>query len=276
MTGPGAASRTAAGGLTGMVLGPLLGADLHRPRLTVYGLDGARTELSTASLANWSAKVAGLLADELGVRPGDRVSVLLPAGWQTAPVLFGAWWVGAVLTGVDDPDAVAAFVADGSDAAAEEVFVVSGHPLGAPSRTVAAHQRDFTTAVLPQADRFAAGANLRQGDPVLCPADRPDTPLVLADLAAATATAAAQLGPGPRLLSDRPWTFPDGLVTNLLGPLAAGGSLVQVPEGSGTKAAAAAGAPDPTAVAAAERVSLTQGPVVAGVDALPGSPAARG
>ena len=48
-----------------------------------------------STLANWAAKTANLLRDELGAGPGSRVAVLLPAHWQTAAVLFGVWWIGA-------------------------------------------------------------------------------------------------------------------------------------------------------------------------------------
>src|ERR1700712_2809940 len=141
--------------VTEALLLPLLRGDAHRPRLTTY-TSGFRTELSTASLANWSAKVAGLLLDELGCRTGDLVYVGVGAGWQTAPILLGAWWAGLTVTDQDLPEAVAAFVPDGADpglGAADEVFVVSGHPLGAPSQAVAPHQRDFTTVVLRPAGR---------------------------------------------------------------------------------------------------------------------------
>jgi uncharacterized protein (TIGR03089 family) len=51
--------------------------------------------LSTATLANWAAKIGNLLRDELGAGPGSRVAVLLSAHWQTARGLFGVWWIGA-------------------------------------------------------------------------------------------------------------------------------------------------------------------------------------
>ncbi len=219
--------------------------------MTVYGADGARTELSTASLANWSAKVAGLLVDELGIAAGDRVAVLLPAGWQTAPVLLGAWWAGAIVTDIDDPDAVAAFVSDGEDAAADEVFVVSGHPLGAPSIQVQAHQRDFTGAVLPQADRFSPRAAVAAGDTV---GQTAAGVLDLAAVLAAATAAGSAIAPGGRLLTDLAWTLPGGIVAALLGPLAARGSLVQLTAHA-----------DAAAVAAAERVTVTAGLTVPGI-----------
>ena len=253
LSGVAALARAVPGGVTGALLGPLLAGDPHRPRVTVYGVDGARTELSTASLANWAAKVAGLLADELGVAAGDRVSVLLPAGWQTAAVLLGTWWAGAIVTDIDDADAAAAFVTDGSDSAAVEVFVVSGHALGAPSTQVQAHQRDFTGAVLPQADRFSPRVPVAGGHTVLQTATGVQD---LGTVLAAAAAAGAALGDGARLLTDVPWTLPDGIVSALLGPLAADGSLVQL-----------TGDADPAAVAAAERVTVTIGLTVSGIPA---------
>ncbi len=212
--------------VTSAVLESLL-AEPHQPRLTFYDADRNRTELSTASLANWSAKVAGLLTGELGAAPGETVSVLLPEFWQTLPVLLGCWWAGLVVSDRDEPGAVAAFVADGADPAhgvADEVFVVSGHPLGAPSRHIAAHQRDFTSAVLSQPDRFG-GARVGPDAPALTGTTELSVRKLL--------TAAQQSGwpEGTRLLSDLPWALPDPGAAVLLGPLLAGGSVVRVPPG---------------------------------------------
>ncbi len=88
--------------LADALLDPLLRADPMGPRITYYDdATGERIELSTVTLANWAAKTANLLRDELGAGPGTRVAVLLPAHWQTAAVLLGVWWIGAevVLSG---------------------------------------------------------------------------------------------------------------------------------------------------------------------------------
>ena len=56
------------------VLQPLLAADPGAPMITHYDLEApSRVELSVTSTANWAAKIAGLLRDELGVTPGDVV-----------------------------------------------------------------------------------------------------------------------------------------------------------------------------------------------------------
>lgn len=214
-------------GVTATLLGPLLATEGHRPRLISY-LGGGRTELSTTSLANWSSKVAGLLTDELGAKVGDLVYVGLPAGWQTAPVLLGTWWTGLAVSTVDSPDAVASFVPDGPDSGrlglADEVFVVSGHPLGAPSRNVAPGQRDFTAAVLPQADRFSPRGTL----PLSVLALTGAADLSVADVITSAEKTAAAMGSGVRVLSTLPWTLPSPAIELLLGCLAADGTLIQV------------------------------------------------
>ncbi len=89
------------------------------PRITYYDdATGERIELSTVTLANWAAKTANLLRDELGAGPGSRIAVLLPAHWQTAAVLLGVWYIGAevVLGPGSKPDAdVAMCTADRID-----------------------------------------------------------------------------------------------------------------------------------------------------------------
>lgn len=219
----GSTNTVGADGLTAALLGPLMRQDTHRPRLMTY-VGGSRTELSTASLANWSAKVAGLLLDELGCRSGDLVFVGVDAGWQTAPILLGSWWAGMTVTNIDLPEAAAAFVPDGADPAAgraDEVFVVSGHPLGAPSRSIAAHQRDFTTAVLSQADRFAPRSRIAPDTAALRTEQGSFSVSEMFDLARS-----AGLTPAARLSSTLPWTLPGGVARTLLAALAAGGSLV--------------------------------------------------
>ncbi len=236
------------------LLTPLLGADTHRPRLTTY-TSGFRTELSTASLANWSAKVAGLLLDELGCGRGDVVYVGVGAGWQTAPILLGCWWAGLTATDQDVPEAAAAFVADGSDpavGAADEVFVVSGHPLGAPSRSVAGHQRDFTAAVLPQADRFSPRG---QSSPVAARTAAGE--FTVTDVLAAAESVA--LPAGSRLFSVRPWVLPYGIAATLLAALAVDGSLVWSDSAG----------PSLVDQALAERATVTDGFGVPGVPRLP-------
>ena len=52
------------------------------PRLTWYGADGERIELSGRVLVNWMTKAANLLATECGIGQGSRVLIDLPAHWR--------------------------------------------------------------------------------------------------------------------------------------------------------------------------------------------------
>ena len=78
----------------------LVAADPGRPRVTVYDdtdspTRGERIELSARVLANWVAKAANLLRDDLDVGPGSVVLLDLPPHWRTLYWAFAAWSVGA-------------------------------------------------------------------------------------------------------------------------------------------------------------------------------------
>ena len=201
--------------VTDDLLGPLLRADAARPRITHYDdAAGSRVELSGATLANWAAKTANWLRDELDVQPGDPVAVLLPPHWQTAGVLLGAWWAGALVGAEADGAAVALCpVGRVADAAgADEVAALSLDALGAGLRTPPPGVHDYVGEARGHGDTFvSAGAG-------------PDAAGVLA----AVRARASDLGLGAedRVLSTGGW---DGDVPGevLLAVLAAGGSLVQ-------------------------------------------------
>ncbi|MGH3797564.1 MAG: TIGR03089 family protein [Pseudonocardiaceae bacterium] len=201
--------------ITDQVLGPLLRTDPAGPRITHYDdAVGSRVELSGATLANWAAKTANWLRDELDIQPGDTVAVLLPPHWQTAGVLLGAWWCGATVTAsATDAQAALCGIADLIDAAgADEVAAVGLDALGMGIPTLPPGVRDYATEVRVHGDTFTAGG---------------PGPLAEQVLAAARARAAAlELRPGDRLLCTTGWdaTVPGEV---LLAVLAAGASLVQ-------------------------------------------------
>ncbi len=89
------------------VLTAQLRRDPGRPLVTFYdGESGERIELSVTTYANWVAKAASLLVDEIGLDRGDSLRVDLPAHWL-GPVLLGAaWTAGLRVTGAADPDVV--------------------------------------------------------------------------------------------------------------------------------------------------------------------------
>ncbi|GAB2911998.1 TIGR03089 family protein [Rhodococcus aerolatus] len=215
--------------VTDALLRPILDADPAGPRVTYYDdATGERVEVSGLTLANWAAKTANLLRDELGVSPGDRVTVALPAHWQTVAVLLGAWWCGAV---VDDPAApapadaaVALCTADRLaevDDAPEQV-VLSLDAFGRPAPDLPVGVTDYATAVRVHGDAFVAP---RVGDAAPALAARSVGDVV----AAARASAAAQgLTRSDRVLSAAGWESAAALTDGLLAVLAAGASLVQV------------------------------------------------
>lgn len=74
------------------------------PVVTYYDVaTGERVELSGMTLANWVAKVANFLVDELDAERGTRVRIGLPSHWLRYVWILGAWRIGAV---VADTEAV--------------------------------------------------------------------------------------------------------------------------------------------------------------------------
>ena len=214
--------------VSGAVLDPLLRADPVGPRITYYDdATGERVELSTATLANWAAKTANLLRDELGVGPGSRVAVLLPAHWQTAAVLFGIWWVGAevVLPG-EGPADVALCTADRLGEADDavgvggEIAVLSLDAFGKPVPDLPVGVTDYATAVRVHGDQIIPE---RHPGPALAGRSVQD---VLAD--ARKSAAARGLTQADRVMSTGRWDSAAEVVDNMLSVFAAGASLVQV------------------------------------------------
>ncbi len=215
------------------ILDPLLAVNPAGPRITYYDdATGERIELSTVTLANWAAKTANLLRDELGAGSGSRVAVLLPAHWQTAAVLFGIWWIGGevVLDGLDGSDCDVALCTidrlDDADAAAGmgsglgEVAVLSLDPFGKPVPDLPVGVTDYATSVRVHGDQVV---------PEPAPGPALDGRSVGDVLAWAQASAAAQgFTAADRVASTAKWTTADELIDHLLAVYAAGASLVQM------------------------------------------------
>lgn len=210
------------------LLDPLLKADPVGPRITYYDdATGERIELSAVTLANWAAKTANLLRDELGAGPGTRIAVLLPAHWQTAAVLLGIWWIGAeAVLGADGGDAdIALCTADRLDEAdaivgTGEVVALSLDPFGKPVADLPIGVTDYATSVRVHGDQIV-------------PERAPGPALVgrsPAQLMATATAAATRLGltDRDRVLSTASWDTPADLEEHLLAVLAAGASLVLV------------------------------------------------
>lgn len=78
-----------------------LARDGGQPRLTWYGADGERIELSGAVLANWVNKTTNLLVEEFDAEPGTSVAMDLPPHWRTLVWALAVWRAGAQLRLVD-------------------------------------------------------------------------------------------------------------------------------------------------------------------------------
>ncbi|MBT9255950.1 TIGR03089 family protein [Phycicoccus sp. MAQZ13P-2] len=99
------------------LLARLVASDPGRPRITVYDdtdgpTHGERIELSARVLANWVAKAANLLQDELDASPGTAVRLALPPHWRTLYWALAAWSVGACVVTSDAPGPVDVVVTD--------------------------------------------------------------------------------------------------------------------------------------------------------------------
>ncbi|WP_435177386.1 TIGR03089 family protein [Actinacidiphila sp. bgisy145] len=215
------------------LLADALRADPGRPLITFYDdATGERVELSVATFANWVAKTANLIQDELGAEPGDRVALLLPAHWQTAVWLVAASAAGVVAVPGCDP-AAADLVVSGPDTLEEAArcagprVAMALRPLGGrfpqpPPQPFL----DYAVEVPSQSDRFAPYVPVGPDDPAL---ELPGGETLTGAEVVARARAEAEalgLTPGSRLLSGLPYDGWHGLAAGLLAPLAAGASVV--------------------------------------------------
>lgn len=211
--------------LTDALLRPILATDAARPLVTYYDdATDERVEVSATTLANWAAKTANLLRDELGVGLGDPVAVLLPAHWQSVAVHLGVWWCGAEVIESADGAELALCTRErlGEAEAAPEVAVLSLDAFGRGVQDLPLGITDYASAVRVHGDAFAP-------TPVGGEAPALEGRSVAQVLAAARASAARHgLTAADRVLSSQPWSTPAQLIDSLLTVLVAGASLVQV------------------------------------------------
>jgi uncharacterized protein (TIGR03089 family) len=193
--------------------------DPGRPFVTFYdATSGERTELSLTTYANWVAKAANLLTEELDLAPDDVLLLDLPCHWLGPVFLGAAWTVGlevafpggtptadAVVCG---PDGLATW---GPRAGALPVVASALHPLGLRfAEELPDGVHDLGVEIWSQPDAFLG-----------VPATGPSEP----DWGAAAS--GTLLPDGGRLLSTVNPASPPGLPV-LCEPLARGGSLVLV------------------------------------------------
>lgn len=158
------------------ILATLLSANPGTPRLTWYGADGERVELSSKVFDNWVAKAANLLTEEADLGPGMAVRLDLPAGhWRTAYWAMATWSCGATLR-LDDVSDADVLVTSDPIAAAENTEPL--RILVTPAALARCHPGGTTAGVIDEAaelatygDRFVPGAEPADGDPALVSAD---------------------------------------------------------------------------------------------------------
>jgi uncharacterized protein (TIGR03089 family) len=215
------------------VLSAQVAADPARPLITWYDqADGARIELSVVTTANWTAKTAGLLRDVLDAGPGSRVSIDLPAHWQSAVWVLATWALGATVVPVGSPAidvaVIGPSVLDGSVPDAAEVVATALHPLGAAfSDALPVGVTDFGAEVLAMPDGFVPRFPV-PADAVAY--DDPAGPVSQAGLLELGSARATSLGLGEhgRLLSTTSASTLEGALTTVVAPLVVSGSLVLV------------------------------------------------
>ncbi|MEU9324308.1 TIGR03089 family protein [Streptomyces canus] len=202
-----------------------LAADPGRPLVTFYDdATGERVELSVATFANWVAKTSNLLQGDLAAAPGDRVTLLLPAHWQTAVWLLACASVGVVADVGGDP-AAADVVVSGPDtleaarACSGERVALALRPLGGRFPQTPDGFVDYAVEVPGQGDRFVPFAPVDPDEPALIVAGREFSAAEVVERARAEGT-------GDRVLSGLPYDTWDGLKVGLYGALATGGSVV--------------------------------------------------
>lgn len=197
-----------------------LAADGGQPRLTWYGDDGERVELSGAVLANWASKTVNLLVEEFDAAPGTRIVVDLPVHWRTAVWTLAAWRAGAtvVLPGAEGayPDVV---VTDSPDRWADD-----GADLVVVSLPALARRYD---GELPSGAVDAASAVMTYGDAIgWVPEVDPDQEaLVTAAVVVGHKGLVPEPGAGARVLVDGRGPVAE-VLRGLLGVWAGGGSVV--------------------------------------------------
>lgn len=211
------------------VLAQQLRTDPGRPLVTFYDDEtGERVELSVTTYANWVAKAASLLVDELDLERGDRMRIDLPTHWLVPVFLGAAWTAGLVVSEAEDPDVVVC---------------------GSATLDHWAERTDATTvlacALLPLGVRFAGpvppgvhdvGAEIWGQPDAFIPWDPPTGDDAAHDLGGTVTTqadlwdAAADgtlVTVGGRLLSEANPASPPGIAT-FCEPLVSGGSLILV------------------------------------------------
>lgn len=204
------------------VLAGLLRHEPGRPLVTFYDdATGERVELSVTTYANWVAKTAGLLVEELDAERGETLRLDLPTHWLGPVFLGAAWTVGLAVVFEGQGDLVVC----GPDSVEEWAdhprgLACSLRPLGARfAEPPPGRLRDFGVEVWSQPDAFVPWDPPTGADPAL-------DGISQAELVAAAAEGSL-VEPGGRLMSAANPASPTGFAA-FVEPCVRGGSTILV------------------------------------------------
>jgi uncharacterized protein (TIGR03089 family) len=204
----------------------ILAAEAGRPRLTWYGTDGERVELSSAVLANWVAKTTNLLVEEFDAGPGVRVGLDLPPHWRTVVWALAAWRCGATVAlgpAADDADVVVSDRPAERSGAGQLVAVALPALARRFDGPLPPSAVDAAGAVMTYGDVIGWAPEPDAGEPALDPGGPSHADLVAWASSGTTAPAASRalVTAGPDRDADVA-----ALLRTVLGVLAGGGSVV--------------------------------------------------
>jgi uncharacterized protein (TIGR03089 family) len=177
------------------------------PLITYYDdHSGERVELSGATMDNWVSKTANLLVDGVGLGQGDTIAVLLPAHWQGAALVLGAFTAGVAVDLGPEPQPVEALftspdlIPRSEGWPTSERYVTGLLPFALGLHTPPTGFVDYPTEVRTHGDHFRPIQPVTVNDSALAG----PTELSHADLVEAAADRARELGisTGDRVLVD--------------------------------------------------------------------------
>lgn len=221
--------------------------DAARPRLTWYGPDGERLDLSGRVLGTWVAKATNLLVEEADAGPGTCVLLDLPVHWRAVVWALAAWTAGGEVAAgaATAPDVVVTATPGPPSGRSPGTSLVVAVPLPALALRWAG---DLPPGVLDGAADLMTQPDALGWLPaadVTAPALGPATHGEL--VASALAAHAASWPERPRVLVPGPERTLGEVLAAALAAFAADGSLVLL----------GPGAPGPASVASAERTTAT-------------------
>ncbi|MCG7290828.1 TIGR03089 family protein [Corynebacterium afermentans] len=189
---------------------PLMQTDPSSPRLTVYDDSrGVRMDFSAQTLDNWASKVANMLDEEFDA--GDEVAIDLPVSWQAAVIAIGAY------------DSSRTPLIDASGAPAPDLIFTT--------LDGAARWNEVPDCVVVSDDPFGRGVVEAGGELPVGTVDFGPTVRFYGDDYFGTSPALSEFtvpGLDAQRYLVQDWHTTGEFAANVLGPIAAGGSVVVV------------------------------------------------